>query len=147
MLLLLSVLTVGFGCKFSNDMDAAEKVAETFFERRIDVGGFKGDEWFYTEEFWSKTNEEHWNLIENSSNSILGDLKKYDLTSWEVYNNYNVDETSGTMIVLLYNTEYENGNGWEKITLYRGHQEENFMILGRRIDSPQFSRKNPTAEP
>jgi hypothetical protein len=42
------------------------------------------------------------------------------------------------LIILIYDTEYELGNGQEKITLMKGFWDRNFQIIGHYFESPIF---------
>ena len=48
-------------------------------------------------------------------------------------------EVSGTIVVLIYDTEYEYGNGQEKITLMKGFWDSDFQIIGHYFDSDIFA--------
>jgi hypothetical protein len=48
-------------------------------------------------------------------------------------------DLSGTFVVFIYNTEYEHGNGQEKITLMKGFWDKDFQIIGHHFESPVFS--------
>jgi hypothetical protein len=69
----------------------------------------------------------------------LGDLQSYTLRNWQVKKGVKMGDLSGTFVVLIYNTEYELGNGQEKITLMKGFWDSDFRIIGHYFESPYFS--------
>jgi hypothetical protein len=40
--------------------------------------------------------------------------------------------------VLVYDTEYERGRGQETLTMHKGVQGQDYLILGHHIDSPRI---------
>ncbi len=126
------------GCGLISGLDDARSVAERFFEDRFVNGGVGNDE-FYSEIFWKNTNTEQWEYIKKVVAASLGELQSYSLISWNVHSKFNSGQLSGTFVVLVFQTEYENGSGQEKITLLKklGHSE--FEIIGHHIESDKIN--------
>jgi hypothetical protein len=59
--------------------------------------------------------------------------------NWQIQKNVKMGDLSGTFVVLIYDTEYELGNGQEKITLMKGFWDRDFQIIGHYFESPIFS--------
>jgi len=69
----------------------------------------------------------------------LGELQSYMLKSWKIQSKAKMGDRSGTIVVLIYDTEYEYGNGQEKITLMKGFWDSDFQIIGYYFESDIFA--------
>lgn len=112
----------------------AEKVAESLFQERIS-DGWAGSGKYYSDLFWKGTTEKKWSNIQKLVTMAMGDLKSYSLTSWNVQSKVNSNGLSGTVVVLVYDTVYEKGNGTETLTIYKPLMDKKFAILGHNINS------------
>jgi len=126
------------GCGLMTGKGDAEQVAESFLQDRIVNGGFAGDDKYYSDIFWQHTNEKTWENINQLVEDALGDLNSYSLKTWKTQSKVHTSQLSGTFVVLVYDTEYEKGNGQETLTMHKGVQGQDYLILGHHIDSPRI---------
>ena len=113
---------------------AAEKVAESLFNQRIQ-NGWSGTNKYYSELFWENTSERKWASVQNLVSKSMGELKSYSLTSWNVQSTVNTNKISGTIVRLVYETEYENGKGTETLVIHKPLTGKEFSIIGHNINS------------
>ena len=141
-ILLIAIIFVGsiLGCGLISGKGDAEKVAESFFRDRITNGGFAGHDKYYSDIFWQYTDEENWGNINHMVDKALGNLNSYSLKSWKAQSKVQVKHLWGTFVVLVYDTQYEKGSGQEKLTMYKGDNEADFLIMGNRINSPKIQK-------
>ncbi len=133
-IVLASLFLSLFACNIMTGKEEAEKVAESQFRDRIENGGF-GSEEYYSELFWKSGDEEKWSNIKNLVNKAMGDLLSYSLNTWKVESNVNTSEISGTIVVLVYDTVYEKGNGTETLTIHKPLLGDKFSIIGHNFNS------------
>ena len=98
------------GCGVVTGKGDAQKVAESFLKDRIANGGL-GDDKYYSDVFWNNTERDKWENVKRLVNKALGNLKTYSLARWQAQSKVHTSGLSGTFVVLLYNTEYEEGKG------------------------------------
>jgi hypothetical protein len=137
LLVIINAIILG-GCGFSGGLEKARKLAEEFLDDRFVSGGI-GSEQYYSDLFWRYTRAEDWEYIKNMVETHLGQLQSYMLKSWKMQSRAKMGEVSGTIVVLIYDTEYEYGNGQEKITLMKGFWDSDFQIIGHYFDSDIFA--------
>jgi hypothetical protein len=139
---LITIIFVGlfFGCGLMTAKEDAEKVAESFLEARIVNGGFGGNNKYYSEIFWQYTDENDWKNIQRMVDKALGNLNSYSLTTWNTKSQFHTNQLSGTFVVLVYETEYEKGKGQETLTMYKGVTDNDFLILGQHVNSPEIQK-------
>ena len=126
------------GCGFGSGLEDARSLAENFLDDRFVSGGI-GNEGYYSTLFWKYTRAEDWEYIKNMVATHLGELQSYMLKSWKVQKKAKMGDISGTIVVLIYNTEYEYGNGQEKITLMKGFWDSEYQIIGHYFESDIFA--------
>ena len=126
------------GCGFGGGLEKARKQAEEFLDDRFVSGGL-GSEQYYSDLFWKYTRAEDWEYIKNMVETRLGELQSYMLKSWKMQSKAQMGDISGTIVVLIYDTEYEYGNGQEKITLLKGFWDSDFQIIGHYFESDIFT--------
>jgi hypothetical protein len=126
------------GCGLGGGLDNARTLAEEFLDDRFVSGGI-GSEEFYSDLFWKYTRAEDWEYIRNMVQTNLGELQSYMLKSWKIQSKAKMGDISGTIVVLIYDTEYEYGNGQEKITLMKGFWDSDFQIIGHYFESDIFA--------
>jgi hypothetical protein len=125
------------GCSFFSGTEDARALAEEFLDHRFATGGVGNGE-YYSDLFWKYTRQEDWDYITNMVKTRLGELQSYTLKNWKIQKNVKMGDLSGTFVVLIYDTEYELGNGQEKITLMKGFWDKDFQIIGHHFESPIF---------
>jgi hypothetical protein len=136
---LVALITlIAGGCGFLSGMDDARELAETLLNDRFVTGGV-GSEAYYSDLFWKYTRQEDWHYIKDMVETRLGALQSYTLRNWTVQKNVKMGDLSGTFIVFIYDTEYEYGNGQERITLMKGFWDRNFQIVGHNFESDIFA--------
>jgi hypothetical protein len=118
LLVVINAIILG-GCSFLTSSEDARNLAEEFLDNRFETGGV-GNGQYYSDLFWKYTPQEDWDYMQVKKGVKMGDL-------------------SGTFVVFIYNTEYEHGNGQEKITLMKGFWDKDFQIIGHHFESPVFS--------
>ena len=106
-----------FACGFAKGKGEAEKVAQSLFNERI-RNGWSGSNEFYSDLFWKSTNEKKWSNIQNLVTKAMGELKSYSLTTWKVQSKVHTSEISGTIVVLVYETIYENSLNPPNLNLF-----------------------------
>ena len=112
----------------------AEKVAESLFQERIS-NGWTGSGKYYSDLFWKNTTKNKWSNIQKLVTLAMGDLKSYSLTTWNVKSKVNLNGGSGIVVVLVYATVYEKGEGTETLTIYKPLMGKKFAILGHNFNS------------
>lgn len=137
LLVIISAMILS-GCGLGGGLDDARALAENFLDDRFVSGGI-GSEEYYSTLFWKYTRAEDWEYIKNMVETQLGELQSYMLKSWQIQKKANMGDISGTIVLLIYDTEYEYGNGQEKITLMKGFWDGDFQIIGHYFESPIFS--------
>ena len=85
--------------------------------------------------FWKATDRKKWSDINRLVVKAMGDLQSYSLTSWKVQSTVNTSQISGTIVVLVYDTHYEKGEGTETLTIHKPLAGGKFAILGHHFDS------------
>jgi hypothetical protein len=130
----ICILITVCSCSLSDEKEEAQRIAESFLDERIANGGFEGKKEFYSKLFWNYTNEEDWNNLKFRVDITFGNIKKYSLISRSVKSGTFAGKPPGTYAVLLYSTEYEKGNGQEKLSMYKSDNGESFKIIGHRIE-------------
>ena len=137
---LIAISFVGalWGCGFISGKEDAEKVAESFMEDRIANGGFWGHDTYYGDIFWQHANENDLQRIQQMVDIALGDLNNYSLLTSNTQSKFHTNELSGTFVTLVYNTEYEKGNGQETLSMHKGLKDKDFRIMGQHVDSPKI---------
>ena len=134
-IILLSICFLSLSaCGFVKGKGEAEKVAESLFNERLQ-NGWSGTNKYYSELFWKNTSEKKWTNIQNLVSKAMGGLKSFSLTTWNVQSKVHTNEISGTIVRLVYETEYENGKGTETLTLHKPLMGKEFSILGHNINS------------
>jgi len=131
------ITLIAGGCGFMSSTEDARALAEEFLDHRFTTGGVGNGE-YYSELFWNYTRQEDWNYIKEMVETRLGELQSYTLKNWKIQKNVKMGDLSGTFVVLIYDTEYELGNGQEKITLMKGFWDRDFQIIGHYFESPIF---------
>ena len=126
------------GCGFLSGPEDARALAEEFLDHRFATGGIGNGE-YYSDLFWKYTRHEDWEYIKNMVETRLGELQSYTLKNWQIQKNVKMGDLSGTFVVLIYDTEYELGNGQEKITLMKRFWDRDFQIIGHYFESDIFS--------
>lgn len=121
-------------CSMVKGKGEAENVAESLFKDRIQ-NGWPGTNKYYSKLFWKNTTENKWANIQNLVSKAMGDLKAFSLTSWNIQSKIQTNEISGTIVRLVYETEYENGKGTETLVLYKPVMGKEFSVLGHNINS------------
>jgi hypothetical protein len=137
LLVVINAIILG-GCSFLTSSEDARNLAEEFLDNRFEIGGV-GNGQYYSDLFWKYTPQEDWDYITDLVETHLGDLQSYTLKNWQVKKGVKMGDLSGTFVVFIYNTEYEHGNGQEKITLMKGFWDKDFQIIGHHFESPVFS--------
>lgn len=112
----------------------AEKVAESLFSDRIQ-NGWAGTDKYYSELFWKSTTKKKWANIQNLVSKAMGELKGFSLTTWNIQSKIHTSEISGTIVRLVYETEYENGKGTETLVLHKPVMGKKFSVLGHNMNS------------
>ena len=137
---LIAISFVGsfLGCSLISGKEDAETVAESFMEDRIAHGGFAGHDTYYGDIFWQHANEEDWQRVQQMVDIALGDLNSYSLLTSNTQSKFHTNELSGTFVTLVYNTEYEKGNGLETLTMYKALKDKDFRIIGQHVNSPKI---------
>ncbi|MGD8687210.1 MAG: hypothetical protein PVH15_10595 [Syntrophobacterales bacterium] len=137
---LIAISFVGsfLGCSLISGKEDAETVAESFMEDRIAHGGFAGHDTYYGDIFWQHAKEEDWQRVQQMVDIALGDLNSYSLLTSNTQSKFHTNELSGTFVTLVYNTEYEKGNGLETLTMYKGLKDKDFRIIGQHVNSPKI---------
>jgi hypothetical protein len=137
---LIAISFVGsfLGCSLISGKEDAETVAESFMEDRIAHGGFAGHDTYYGDIFWQHAKEEDWQRVQQMVDIALGDLNSYSLLTSNTQSKFHTNELSGTFVTLVYNTEYEKGNGLETLTMYKGLKDNDFRIIGQHVNSPKI---------
>ena len=130
---LLVSLTLA-GCGMVEGKGEAEKVAESLFQERMNNGWVNTDQ-YYSELFFKSTTTQKWSNIQDLVTKAMGELKGYALKNWKVQSKVHTSEMSGTIVILVYETSYENGNGMESITVHRPLKGDKYSILGHNINS------------
>ena len=138
-IMLVIVFVSRFGCGVIKGKGEAEEVAESLFQERIHSGWFGADR-YYSDLFWEHTDEKKWADIKNLVKKVMGDLKSYSLTSWNVQSKVNANSISGTIVVLEYQTVYKNGVGTETLTIHKPLTGDKFSILGHNFNSKQIQQ-------
>ena len=108
----------------------AEKVAESLFYERI-KNGWAGTNKYYSEFFWKDTSEKKWANIQNLVSKAMGELKSFSLTTWNIRSKVNTNEISGTVVSLVYETEYEKGKGTETLFIHKRPLYMSILDLGK----------------
>lgn len=139
MVLLVSFSVSIFSCGMVKGKGEAEDVAESFLKERIE-NGWSGTDPYYSEIFWDATTHEKWGNIQNIVLKTMGELKTFSLESWNVQNQVHTNELSGTIVRLVYETEYEKGKGMETLVLHKSLLGKKFSIIGHTINSPQIQK-------
>lgn len=137
LLFIINAIILG-GCSLGGSLDDARTLAENFLEDRFVSGGI-GSEEYYSTLFWKYTRAEDWEYIKNMVETHLGELQSYMLTSWKIQKQAKMGDISGTIVVLIYDTEYEYGTGQEKITLLKGFWDSEFQIIGHYFENEIFA--------
>ena len=134
-----SVMMMLVACGFVKGKGEAEKIAESLFEERIGKGQFDSDlDRYYSELFWKNVDDKKWSDIKKLVKTAMGDLKSYVLITWNVQSKVDTNEISGTIVVLVYETTYENGLGTETLTIHKSLTGDTFAILGHHFNSEQI---------
>jgi hypothetical protein len=131
------ITLIAVGCGFLSSTEDARALAEEFLDHRFATGNVRSAE-YYSDLFWKYTRQEDWEHIITMVETRLGELQSYTLKKWQVKKNVKMGDLSGTFVVLIYDTEYELGNGQEKITLMKGFWDRDFQIIGHYFESPIF---------
>ena len=137
-LIAISFVVSCLGCSSISGKEDAETVAESFMEDRIAHGGFAGHDTYYGDIFWQHANEEDWQRVQQMVDIALGDLNSYSLLTSNTQSKFHTNELSGTFVTLVYNTEYEKGNGLETLTMYKALKDKDFRIIGQHVNSPKI---------
>lgn len=134
--LILCVVMVLFFCSCGvvKGKGEAEKVAEAFFQERIN-NGWADTGRYYSDFFLKDTGEEKWLNIQKLVTKAMGELKGYSLANWNVQSKVHTNEISGTIVVLVFETSYEKGNGTETLTIHKPLLGDKFSIIGHNINS------------
>ena len=135
----LFVIPVVFSCGPITGKGDAEKVAESLLNERIENGGF-GSNTYYSEIFWENTDNDKWGRIQRLVHKAMGNLKSYELNTWNVKTQAKTNELSGTIVNLVYDTVYVKGNGTETMTLFKPIMGEEYNIVGHRFNSPEIQK-------
>ena len=137
LLVIVNCIILG-GCGFIGNAEDARHLAENLLEDRFVSGGV-GSEEYYSDLFWKYTRAEDWEYIKNMVAKHLGELQAYSLKNWQIQKNVKMGDLSGTFVVLIYDTEYEYGNGQEKFTLMKGFWDSEYQIIGHYFESDIFA--------
>ena len=137
-LLLIINIIILVGCGFLGNPEDARNLAENLLEDRFVSGGI-GSEEYYSDLFWKYTRAEDWDYIKSMVATHLGELQSYSLKNWQIQKNVQMGDLSGTLVVLIYDTEYEYGNGQEKFTLMKRFWGSDFQIIGHYFESDLFT--------
>ena len=139
-LLMIINIIISSGCGFLGNTEEARHLAENLLEDRFVSGGV-GSEEYYSDLFWKYTRAEDWEYIKNMVATHLGELQSYSLKNWQIQKNVKMGDLSGTFVVLIYDTEYEHGNGQEKFTLMKGFWTANIRLSGTILNPTYLPNK------
>ena len=128
-----------FSCGVIKGKGEAQKIAESLFQERINSGWFDSDR-YYSDLFWENTDEKKWSNIKDIVTQALGDLESYSLTSWNVQSKVNTRELSGTIVILVYETVYSEGQGTETLMIHKPLMGNEFSILGHNFNSEKIQQ-------
>jgi len=141
--IVLFVLLLGLcfaSCGIFMGKKGAEKAANQYLQDRVQNGGY-GDKSYYSKDFWKATDEAKWSQITSLVDVTMGKLKGYKLKDWNVSDKKIMGTgLSGTVAVLLYDTEYENGKGVETITMFRKAGESSYSIKAIHFNSDKIKK-------
>ena len=130
-----------FGCGMVSGKSEGEKVAKDYMDHRIKNGGF-GNESHYSDFFWTKTNQAEWKNITDLVEAAMGNLKSYELKTWNVNSNATVGaELNGTIVRLVYETVYEKGKAADTITVHQPIGGGKYKIVGVNFSSVLIQNK------
>ncbi len=133
MLLFSSLLA----CGMVKGKGEAEKVAQSLFKERIEKNTVSSSQ-HYSDLFWKNTSKKKWGNITNLVNSALGNLKSYNLQSWNINSKINTSQLSGTIVVLVYETVYEKGKGIETLGIHKPLMSEKYSIISHNFNSEKI---------
>lgn len=128
-----------FSCSMVTGKGEAEDTAASFFKERIQNGWTETDH-YYSKIFWDSTGIQKWSNIRNLVLKAMGPLKSFSLQTWNVQSKVHTNELSGTIVRLVYETEYEKGKGIETLVLHKPLTGKNFSIVGHNINSEQIQK-------
>ena len=137
MIVLLTSLLALSGCGVVEGKGEAEKVAQAMFEARI-KNGWAGSDQYYSDLFRKRTNGKKWADVQRLVTSAMGELRSYSLNSWKVQSGIKTNDLSGTIVVLVYQTQYEKGKGTETVTVHKPLMGKKYVIVGHNIDSDKI---------
>lgn len=137
MIIMLFWVSTILSCSLFSGKGDAEKVAESLLNERIEKGGFGSDS-YYSEYFWKAAERGKWENIKNLVSKAMGNLKSYKLQTWNITTQAKINDLSGTIVKLVYETTYEKGKGAETIILHKPLSGNTFTIIGHNFNSPEI---------
>jgi len=135
--ILLALTALVSSCSIPEGKIEAELIAKGFFEKRISEGG-TGDDNYYSNLFWEATPPEKWDKTKGIIYGALGDLKSYNLETWNSQSKAGFGSNTGLFVSLVYVTEYQSGSGKEVLVFHRKNKEEEMKIVSHRFFSEQI---------
>jgi hypothetical protein len=133
---LFLMLAFAVACNPVEEKNAADAVAKNFFESVI-AQDFDKALTFYGQQFFQKTSREEWLSSLKNINAKLGDLQKYEQTSWRINANAGT-ALNGTVFTYQYKTTYSKYPADETLVLFKPTGGKEIQIIGHNINSAGF---------
>jgi hypothetical protein len=121
-------------CSIVKGKGEAEKVAERFFQERID-NGWAGSSKYYSDLVFTGETKEQLTAIHRLVTKAMGRLENYLLTDWDISAKLHTNQISGIVVTLEYDTYYEKGRGSETLTFHKPFMGSDFLIIHHNFNS------------
>ncbi len=123
-----------FSCSMVKGKGEAEQVAESLFNERIQ-NGWDNTKEYYSPLFWKSAADDKWKHIQNLVFKAMGKAKSFSLNTWNIQSKVNTNELSGTFVTLVYDVEYEKGNGTETFIIHKPVADSKYSIISHNFNS------------